>query len=149
MVLDFWPFIWVGAVHFGTVDEVLRLKQQLRVEAAARRAKQSDGEQVSRQIVLRIVALPAYERAGTLMMYLDVRSEVRTRWFVPQAWEAGKSIAVPYCENGEIQLFRLRDFDELIPGTMGVLEPKPALRRRGPIGRTVGVGPDRRARTRF
>ena len=112
------------------IDEVRRLKQQMRVEASARRVKQLDVERLSRQIFQQLAALPEYVRAGTLMLYLDVRSEVHTRWFVPTAWDQRKRVVVPYCEDGEIELFRLDRFDELAPGTMGVLEPKPSLRRR-------------------
>ena len=112
------------------IDEVRRLKQQMRIEASARRTKQPDAERLSRQIFAQLTALPQYARARTLMLYLDIRSEVRTRWFVPNAWNAGKRVVVPYCENGQLELFQLGSFDELEPATMGVLEPKPELRRR-------------------
>jgi 5-formyltetrahydrofolate cyclo-ligase len=109
-------------------DDALRLKQDLRIEAAARRAKQPDADRVSREIFDRLVALPEYVKASTVMLYLDVRSEVRTCWFVPAAWEAGKRVVVPYCEDGEIELFHLHRFEELAPGMMDVLEPRPELR---------------------
>jgi 5-formyltetrahydrofolate cyclo-ligase len=112
------------------IDEVRRLKQQMRIEASQRRANQPDAEGLSRQIFERLTALPEYARTRTLMLYLDVRSEVRTRWFVPTAWGDGKRVVVPYCENGQIELFQLQSFDDLLPATMGVLEPKPELRRR-------------------
>jgi len=106
----------------------LRLKRQLRAEASARRAKQPDAETLSRQIFQRIMALPEYPRAHTLMLYLDIRSEVRTCWFVPAAWADRKRVVVPYCEEEQIKLFPLDSFEELAPGTMGILEPKPELR---------------------
>ena len=46
------------------------------------------------------------------------------------AWEQGKRAVVPYCENGEIELFLLDSMGELAPHTMGVLEPKGELRGR-------------------
>jgi 5-formyltetrahydrofolate cyclo-ligase len=113
-----------------TIDEVRRLKQQMRVEASARRAKLPDADRLSRLIFDRLTALPQYVSAGTVMLYLDVRDEVRTRWFLPTAWNAGKQVVVPYCENGDIELFRLENCDELSPGNMGVLEPRSELRRR-------------------
>ena len=64
------------------------------------------------------------------MLYLDILSEVRTRWFLPTAWSEGKHVVVPYCENGEIELFRLDHVGELTPGTIGVLEPRRELRGR-------------------
>lgn len=111
------------------IDEVRRLKQQMRAEAAARRAKQADVERASRGIFGQLAALPEYARARTVMFYLDVRTEVRTRWFVPTAWGEGKTVVAPYCEGREIELFRLDSLAELAPGIMHVLEPKAELRR--------------------
>jgi len=112
------------------IDEVRRLKRQMRAEASAHRAKQPNAEALSQAIFQRLVTLPEYARAQTLMLYLDVRSEVRTHWFVPTAWKEGKRVVVPYCEDGEIELFRLDQLDELAPGLMEVPEPKPELRGR-------------------
>jgi 5-formyltetrahydrofolate cyclo-ligase len=108
------------------MDEVRRLKQEMRVEASARRARQPEAERLSRQILQRLAALPEYAGARSVMLYLDIHSEVRTRWFVPTAWGEGKRVVVPYCQNAELELFRLDSFDELAAGTMGVLEPQPA-----------------------
>jgi 5-formyltetrahydrofolate cyclo-ligase len=113
-----------------TVDDLRRLKQEMRTEASARRAKQADADRLSRQIFGRLAALPQYARARAIMLYLDVRSEVQTRWFLPTAWAAQKLVVVPFCEDGEIELFKLQGLDELLPATMGVLEPKPDLRGR-------------------
>jgi len=112
------------------MDQIRQLKKQMRLEAAERRAGQPAPEDASRKIFQRLAALPEFARAKTLMLYLDVRSEVRTRWYVPQAWSAGRRVVVPFCRNGEIELFRLERLDELLPGTMGVLEPKSELRDR-------------------
>lgn len=112
------------------IDEVRQLKRQMRADAKARRAKQPDAERLSREIFGRLAALPEYARARTVMIYLDIRDEVRTRWFVPKAWTDGKRVVVPYCEASELRLFRLDGFDELAPAAMGILEPKPELRGR-------------------
>jgi 5-formyltetrahydrofolate cyclo-ligase len=112
------------------IDDVRRLKRQMRAEASARRARQADAELLSRRIFQHIAALPEYARAHTVMLYLDVGSEVCTRWFVPTVWASGKQIVVPYCEEAELGLFRLDSFDELAPGAMGILEPTPEWRRR-------------------
>jgi len=114
-----------------TIDEVRDSKKHFRAEAAARRAKQADAERLSRQIFQQLTALPEYTGARTVMLYLDFLSEVRTRWFLPTAWSEGKHVVVPYCENGEIELFRLDHVGELAPGTIGVLEPRRELRGHG------------------
>jgi 5-formyltetrahydrofolate cyclo-ligase len=111
-----------------TADDVHRLKRQMRIEAIARRASQPDAQGLSETIFRQLAALPEYAGARVVMLYLDVRDEVRTRWFVPAAWAQGKTVVVPYCTESDLELFRLDNFDELIPGTMGILEPKPELR---------------------
>jgi 5-formyltetrahydrofolate cyclo-ligase len=112
------------------IDEVRTVKRQLRIEAAARRAKQPDAERMSRAILDRVVTLPEYTRARTIMLYLDIRDEVRTRWFVPTAWSKGKQVVVPYCNPTELGLFRLDSFDELAASRFGVLEPTAEWRAR-------------------
>ena len=109
-------------------NEVLRLKKEIRALASARRANQPDAERQSRQIFQQIASLAEYAGAGTLMIYLDFRDEVRTQWFVPAAWAQDKRVVVPYCDQDRLGLFRLDRFDELASGTMGILEPKPELR---------------------
>jgi len=110
------------------IDKVRQLKQKMRGEASAHRARQPNAEYLSRQIFQQLVTLPEYTHACTLMLYIDVRAEVHTRWFLPTAWDQQKRVVVPYCENGQIELFWLKSLDELAPGTMGVLEPKRELR---------------------
>ncbi|MCE5303205.1 MAG: 5-formyltetrahydrofolate cyclo-ligase [Planctomycetaceae bacterium] len=109
-------------------DLLRELKQRLRKEASSRRAQQPDPDRVSRDILERLAALPEWGRATTVMFYVDVRHEVRTRWFFESVWSQGRRLVVPYCEQGQLGLFRLERLDELSPGTMGVLEPKPLLR---------------------
>ena len=111
------------------IDKVRQLKQQMRVAASERRANQPDAENLSREIFRHVAALPEYVGTGAVMMYLNIRSEVHTQWFVHEAWGHGKRVVVPYCENDEIELFRLENFDELAPAMMRVLEPKPEWRQ--------------------
>jgi 5-formyltetrahydrofolate cyclo-ligase len=111
-------------------DTVRRLKQQIRTEALGRRAAQADAENYSRRIVKRLTSLSEYVSARTLMLYVGMRTEVRTQELFSTAWAEGKQIVVPFCESGNIELFPLLDMQELSPGMMGVLEPKPELRHR-------------------
>jgi len=62
------------------------------------------------------------------MFYVDVRTEVRTRQSLPEALGHGKRIVVPYCVEGELELFHLEDMDELSIGMYKILEPKEELR---------------------
>ncbi len=74
--------------------------------------------------------MPKFARARTMMTYLDIGGEVRTRRYVPELWRLGKRVVVPYCNARELLLFDLKDMDELSPGTWQILEPKPEWRVR-------------------
>lgn len=103
-------------------------KKEIREQAHANRKAQENKEQLSRTICERFVALPEYATAQTVMFYVDVRTEVRTREYLPQVLGRGKRIVVPYCVDGELELFLLESMDELAVGMYKILEPKPELR---------------------
>ena len=63
-----------------------------------------------------------------MLFYLDVRAEVRTRHYLPTALGHGKKIVVPYCVDGELELFHLENMDELAVGMYKILEPRAELR---------------------
>lgn len=111
-----------------STDAHRRTKQALRAEARRRRVALPEKELLSRAVWKRLTALPEYERARRVVLYIDHRSEVRTWPFLSDVWHDGKQIVVPYCENGELGLFLLAHLDELEPGMLGILEPHPELR---------------------
>ena len=104
-------------------------KKKLREQAHANRNAQENKDALSEEICARFVALPAFLRAKTVMFYIDVRSEVRTRHALPSALTQGKKIIIPWCnEKGELELFHLENMDELALGMYKILEPKQELR---------------------
>ena len=103
-------------------------KQQLRQQALANRAAQDDKDGLSRRILAQLFALPAYQQARTVMLYIGIRSEVRTREHVPEILASGRRVVVPFCQGDELGLFLLRDLDELEPSGFGLWEPPPAMR---------------------
>lgn len=104
-------------------------KNELRKQAHAGRNAQENKDELSRRIVGAFMALPEYATAETVMFYVDVRSEVRTRFDLPMALESGKKVVVPWCnDRGELELFHLESMDELETGMYRILEPASALR---------------------
>jgi len=112
------------------IRDARRLKEQIRARAHANRRKQANKDRLSRRICRKLAALPEYAAAATVMFYVDVRDEVRTRQFLASALGQEKQIVVPYCVGGDLGLFCLENFDELTPAAFGVLEPKPELHSR-------------------
>jgi len=109
-------------------DDPQQLKKTIREQAHAARNALPDKDELSRVICERLAALPEYARARTVMYYVDVRSEVRTRHYLPTALTQDKRVVVPYCVNGELELFHLQNMDELAVGMYKILEPKAELR---------------------
>jgi 5-formyltetrahydrofolate cyclo-ligase len=104
-------------------------KRLIREQAHANRNAQANKDELSRVICDRFMALPDYAAARTVMFYIDVRAEVRTRHSLPAALASGKTIVVPWCnDRGELELFRLESMEELAIGMYKILEPKLELR---------------------
>lgn len=110
------------------VSELFELKTAIRKQAHENRRSQTEKDSVSKKIVNRFIELPEYQAAHTIMFYVDVRDEVRTRQALPAAVASGKRIIVPYCVNGELDLFWLENMEELELGMYRILEPKHELR---------------------
>ncbi len=110
------------------VNDLFERKTAIRKQAHENRRQQPEKDAVSERIVRRFMDLPEYEKAGTIMFYVDVRDEVRTRQALPEALASGKRIVVPYCLDGELELFWLENMDELELGMYRILEPKVELR---------------------
>ncbi len=113
-----------------TRETVLReRKDAIRKQAHANRNAQENKDELSRRIVGAFMSLPEYATAETVMFYIDVRSEVRTRHDLELALQSGKTIVVPWCNaNGELELFRLDAMEELEVGMYKILEPRAELR---------------------
>lgn len=140
------------------LQAIMERKQKMRRQAYDARNAQPNKDEVSRVICDAFFALPEYQKAKTVMLYIDCRSEVRTRQHLPQALASGKRIVVPYCttdEKGEnkLGLWLLESMDELIVGMWNILEPP--KERWGSAGKEVpaeeldlvmvpGVGFDRK-----
>ncbi|MDA1162979.1 MAG: 5-formyltetrahydrofolate cyclo-ligase [Planctomycetota bacterium] len=115
----------------GTVPttDLAELKTQIRAQAHENRRNQEGKDELSKGIVARFMTLPEFEVAQTVLFYVDVRAEVRTRHAFSQALATGKQIVVPWCNaEGELELFHMESVDELSEGMYRILEPQPELR---------------------
>ena len=120
---------WRGPTFFMNSDhDPLQEKHHLRAAAHLRRLHLQDGDSLSVAIFQRLVGLPQYARARTVLCYVSFRSEVSTHAFIARMWDDRKRVVVPYCTGQHLELFCLNGFDDLSPGTLGILEPKPELR---------------------
>jgi 5-formyltetrahydrofolate cyclo-ligase len=106
----------------------LQEKHHLRATAHLRRLHQQDGVRRSELIFQRVAGLPEYSSARTVLCYVSFRSEVSTHPFLAKMEADGKRVIVPYCLRQRLELFCFDSLSDLVPGTLGILEPKPELR---------------------
>jgi 5-formyltetrahydrofolate cyclo-ligase len=114
------------------IDQLTAFQEQktkVRRQAHDNRNAQESKDDLSIKICEKFVSLPEYSAAETVMYYLDARSEVRTRHYMPTALTSGKRIVVPYCVEDVLHLFLLESMDELAIGMWKILEPLEELRR--------------------
>ncbi|HEY1065743.1 MAG TPA: 5-formyltetrahydrofolate cyclo-ligase [Pirellulales bacterium] len=111
-----------------TWEELRARKTAIREKAHENRKAQLNKDELSREIMQKFFALPEYQSAKTVLFYVDVRTEVRTRNDLAEALTHGKRIIVPYCVDDILNLFLLEGMDELAIGMYKILEPKPELR---------------------
>ncbi|TWU12000.1 5-formyltetrahydrofolate cyclo-ligase family protein [Symmachiella macrocystis] len=103
-------------------------KPQIRQQARDARQALDNRHARSQQITDHLHTLPEYQSAHTVMLYVSVREEVATADLINAALETDKQVVIPYCHDGELQLFHLKNRDELTPGAYGIPEPHSELR---------------------
>ena len=115
------------------LEKIMEKKGKMRREAYDRRNAQENKDEVSAAAVEKFMALPEYEKAHTVMWYIDCRSETRTKPQLLAEVEKGeKKIIVPYCtedENGEnkLGLWHMESLEEMVVGKWNILEPPKEL----------------------
>ncbi len=103
-------------------------KQILRTEIRQRRVTLSDKEARNLKIHSNTISLTEMQSAERVMVYVGYRSEVSTKPLISQLLSAQKTVFVPWCDEDELQLFRLESLDDLQPGAFSIPEPIDELR---------------------
>lgn len=95
-------------------------------------ARTSLGEQEvrakSKYIIEQLLNLEPYQKASTIMTYLDFRNEVATDQLVRHALYSGKRLTVPVVNQRDKSIMPslLENYpDDLTAGSYGILEPGP------------------------
>lgn len=103
-------------------------KSELRSHALALRDAEPDRETKSRIIQERLLQLPDYQNATTILTYIGVKSEVGTGVIVQETLEEGKSMAIPYVTDDGLRAAFILSPMELEPSKFGLLDPVPEVR---------------------
>jgi len=82
----------------------------------------------SSAVAERLFALSQFKQAGVIMFYLDFRNEVQTGDMIKEVLRVGKRVVIPITDAKNVRLIpsEILDFPgDVVPGTWGILEPKP------------------------
>ncbi len=88
-------------------------------------------EQYSSRITEQLLQMDLLQQAATVFVYVDFRSEVKTRSLIQQMQGLGKKVVVPVTLLQEKDLLPVRMTsltDDLAPGYASILEPVEAIR---------------------
>ena len=92
-------------------------KAALRRMLLEKRAALPDKEGKSRAICQGVLAMPQWQQAESVFLYLSARGEPDTRTLIEAAWEQGKEVLAPVCGEGEGEMafFPLKAFKICAP----------------------------------
>lgn len=85
-------------------------------------------------ILERLYSLEEVKTATTIFFFASFRSEVNTYGMIQRALEEKKRVVLPRVEGQDLGLYEIRSLHELIPGYMGIPEPKPHFDKGGQGG---------------
>lgn len=114
-------------------------KKAMRKEVLARRDSLSweSIREKSAQIGDRLFSLPEYQKAHTVMYFLNFGKEVQTLSFLPRSLEHGKRVVAPKTVHSERKMIlsQILDIEEdLAPGMWNIPEPREDRLRPVPAG---------------
>ena len=99
----------------------LRARMRERAASLTAEERRSAGE----AIAARVLALPEYGRAGTVMAFVSLPGEPDTRPILEDVLAKGKTLLLPRCgEAPRMRALPVRDLTALKPGRMGIPEPE-------------------------
>ncbi|MEM7136242.1 MAG: 5-formyltetrahydrofolate cyclo-ligase [Myxococcota bacterium] len=117
-------------------DERIRVevKRELRKRMRAVRGAlpMSACEARSANIAERVLELPAFTAASTVLAFASIRREVRTDGILTAAWQASKRVALPRVVGEHLTLALVDADTPLDVGAFGVPEPAPNLPEAAP-----------------
>lgn len=82
--------------------------------------------EAARALANKIVSLPEFKEARTLLVYDPFRSEIDINPIIKSAWNMGKAVAYPRCvrEDHTIDWHLVWPMEELAPSPLGMCEPE-------------------------
>ncbi len=108
----------------GAGAEKQRIRQEIR-QISGNLTPEYRAE-ASRSITQQVLALPAWQKAKTVMAYVSMPEEPDTKDLIEDALAEGKTLLLPCCVDRENMVaVPVTDLTELTAGRLGIPEPRP------------------------
>ena len=110
-------------------------KESIREEIKRKREELSreEVEEKSKLIKENLFSLPEFQAAKTAAFYVALKksNEVETEQMIKDSLAMGKQVLVPITDLIENKIFfsEITNYDDLVPGSFGILEPLPEVRK--------------------
>ena len=127
------------------------MKNVIRKELIVKRKKMSKKEvlEKSRLLKKRLFEIDEFKQASTILFYVSYGNEVYTHDMIKESISKGRHIVVPISdkENRRLILSEFGEWNNLEPGSYGILEPRKDKMKEIPVGKVdliivPGVGFD-------
>ncbi|MEI7579300.1 MAG: 5-formyltetrahydrofolate cyclo-ligase [bacterium] len=99
-------------------------KSKWRAKAKKMLQKITPHNEISHQIMTRIITHPTFQASNSILLYAALPDEIATHDLFEFALSKQKLIYFPYSKK--IQIGRITSWEELVPSKHGLLEPKSA-----------------------
>ena len=106
-------------------QQIKSLSDKMRQENSYLRDSMShkEWEQKSRIICERLISMPVYQEAETVLIFMSISHEPDTDEIIRHALRAGKTVAIPKCVGNDLVFYRIDSPDDVNPGRFSVPEP--------------------------
>jgi len=103
-------------------------KRELRHRISALRCAlpAAERERAALAVAERVVVMPEFARATSLVLYAALPEELSTRPLFEKARAAGKDVWLPKVTEQGLEFASVSAWDDLVPGAFGILEPPAA-----------------------
>ena len=110
-------------------DPIVVRKRSMRKHLLEQRAGlgEAERERMDWDIAQAVLGTVWGQSAQTVYTYLSFGSEVDTRRLIREAWDARKTVALPWCvpHARDLRWFAVDTFDGLVRSKLGIEEPVP------------------------
>ena len=113
------------------MDAKKSLRREIKSLLSAQTLEERDEK--SWRIQKKLFEHAAFQKAGVVCFFVALPEEVNTHPMIQGSLKSGKKVLVPLVdlENKELKLYEIRDLStDLVPGALGILEPRPDRARR-------------------